>query len=43
MLDHCVKAELDCHDGNIANGWRLSGTSPGAQTQPEVLGAGMGP
>lgn len=42
VLDVCVKGGLDCHDGNLANGWRLSGTAPGTQEVPDVIEAGMG-
>ncbi len=42
VLENCVKAELDCHDGNLANGFRLSGTSAGTQFVPEVVDSGRG-
>lgn len=42
MLDVCVKQGLDCHDGNLANGYRLSGTSPGTQEVPEIINQGQG-
>jgi hypothetical protein len=42
ILDVCVKQGLDCHDGNLANGYRLSGTSPGTQEVPEVINQGQG-
>jgi hypothetical protein len=37
LLDNCIKQGLDCHDGNLANGFRLSGTRPGSQTQPGLI------
>jgi len=42
LLDNCIKQELDCHDGNLANGFRLSGTQPGSQEEPEVINGGAG-
>ncbi|MCC1498298.1 DUF1996 domain-containing protein [Alcanivorax sp. 1008] len=42
LLDNCIKQALDCHDGNLANGLRLSGTRPGTQTEPAVINGGMG-
>lgn len=42
VLDNCIRGELDCHDGNLANGLRLSGTQPGTQDTPPVLDAGRG-
>ncbi|WP_088332866.1 DUF1996 domain-containing protein [Lacimicrobium sp. SS2-24] len=42
LLDNCIKGELDCHDGNLANGYRLSGTRPGPQTEPEIINGGLG-
>ena len=42
VLDHCIKGELDCHDGNLANGYRLTGTRPGTQVEPVVVNQGLG-
>lgn len=42
LLDNCIKNALDCHDGNLANGYRLSGTRPGSQVEPEVINGGLG-
>lgn len=42
VLDHCIKGELDCHDGNLANGYRLTGTRPGTQVEPMVVNQGLG-
>ena len=42
VLDVCVKQGLDCHDGNLANGYRLSGTSPGTQEVPAVVNQRQG-
>jgi hypothetical protein len=38
LLDNCIKQGLDCHDGNLANGYRLSGT----QLEPAVINGGLG-
>ncbi|MEZ5511871.1 MAG: DUF1996 domain-containing protein [Gammaproteobacteria bacterium] len=42
ILDGCIKGELDCHDGNLGNGYRLSGTQPGSQQEPAIINGGMG-
>lgn len=42
VLDTCIKQGLDCHDGNLANGFRLSGTRPGTQFEPAVTNKGLG-
>lgn len=42
ILENCIQAELDCHDGNLANGWRLSGTREGTQVEPDIVNDGMG-
>lgn len=42
ILENCIKAELDCHDGNLANGYRLSGTQPGTQEEPAIINQGLG-
>ena len=42
ILDGCIKNELDCHDGNLANGYRLTGTRPGTQVEPAVVNQGLG-
>ena len=42
VLDGCIKQRLDCHDGNLANGYRLSGTRPGTQIEPAIINAGLG-
>lgn len=42
LLDNCIKQELDCHDGNLANGFRLSGTRPGTQEEPAIINDGLG-
>ena len=42
VLEHCIKGGLDCHDGNLANGYRLSGVQPGSQDEPEIVNAGRG-
>lgn len=43
VLDSCIKRRLDCHDGNLANGWRLSGTTTGTGREPAVIAEGLGP
>lgn len=43
ILETCVRGGLDCHDGNLANGYRLSGTRPGTQAEPEIHMSGRGP
>ena len=42
VLDFCIKGGLDCHDGNLANGYRLSGTRPGTQIEPQIINGGRG-
>jgi hypothetical protein len=42
ILEGCIQGELDCHDGNLGNGFRLSGTAPGAQTEPAIVNKGLG-
>ncbi|MCC2616534.1 DUF1996 domain-containing protein [Aestuariibacter halophilus] len=42
VLDTCIKQELDCHDGNLANGYRLTGTRPGTQEEPAIINRGKG-
>ncbi len=42
LLDSCIKQELDCHDGNLANGVRLTGTREGSQAEPAVINEGRG-
>jgi hypothetical protein len=42
VLENCVQGQLDCHDGNLANGLRLSGTTAGVQDEPEIIDAGHG-
>ncbi|SDD58422.1 DUF1996 domain-containing protein [Aquimonas voraii] len=43
VIDFCIKGGLDCHDGNLANGFRLSGTAPGVQLPLPIINEGMGP
>jgi len=43
ILEHCVQGALDCHDGNLANGFRLSDVRDGPGTEPDVFGDGLGP
>lgn len=42
IVDSCIKQALDCHDGNLANGYRLSGTRPGTQIEPDIINQGKG-
>lgn len=42
MINNCIKQELDCHDGNLANGYRLSGTREGTHAEPEIVNGGLG-
>ncbi|MFK8013704.1 MAG: DUF1996 domain-containing protein [Marinicellaceae bacterium] len=42
ILDYCIKGEYDCHDGNLANGFRLSNTQAGTQVEPAVINSGRG-
>ncbi|GAB5519825.1 MAG: DUF1996 domain-containing protein [Rhodothermales bacterium] len=42
ILENCIKRGLDCHDGNLANGYRLSGTREGTQAAPPILNGGLG-
>lgn len=42
ILENCIRGELDCHDGNLANGLRLSGTRPGSQLAPDIIDQGRG-
>lgn len=42
VLEGCIQGRLDCHDGNLANGFRLGGTQAGTQTEPLVINAGLG-
>lgn len=42
MLSVCIQEGYDCHNGNLANGWRLSEAKQGEQNTPEVINQGMG-
>ena len=42
VLDTCIKGGLDCHDGNLGTGFRLSGTRPGTQAEPAIRNSGRG-
>lgn len=42
LVANCVRGALDCHDGNLANGKRLSGTRPGTKTIPAIINDGLG-
>lgn len=43
IVDVCIRGGLDCHDGNLGNGFRLSGTTAGSGAVPDVIFEGMGP
>lgn len=42
ILETCIQGSLDCHDGNLANGFRLSDVQEGVQNEPEVINNGLG-
>ncbi len=42
IVSGCIQQALDCHDGNLANGCRLSGTRPGTQVEPAIINQGHG-
>lgn len=42
LITSCLHAGLDCHDGNLANGWRLGGVSRGTGAIPTIVNGGMG-
>lgn len=43
ILETCIQERLDCHDGNLANGFRLSDVLEGVQNDAEVVNDGLGP
>jgi len=42
ILETCIQGRLDCHDGNLGNGFRLSDVFEGVQNDPEVISDGLG-
>lgn len=42
LVANCIRGGRDCHDGNLANGWRLGATRPGSQNIPTIINAGLG-
>ncbi|CCQ12596.1 Putative periplasmic or exported protein [Pseudoalteromonas luteoviolacea B = ATCC 29581] len=42
VLENCIQGRLDCHDGNLANGWRLNGTREGTHDEPAIINQGLG-
>ena len=42
ILETCIQDALDCHDGNLANGFRLGDVSAGVQNEPQVINGGLG-
>jgi hypothetical protein len=43
IVQGCIQRGLDCHDGNLGNGFRLGGTVAGHGEVPDVIFEGMGP
>ena len=42
MLETCIQQAYDCHNGNLANGWRLSEAQEGIQNEPAIINDGHG-
>lgn len=42
LVANCVRGGRDCHDGNLANGWRLGATKAGVQNTPDIINGGLG-
>lgn len=42
LLQGCIRGAKDCHDGNLANGFRLSGTAAGNQIAQPIINQGLG-
>ncbi len=42
IVDGCIVGQLDCHDGNLGNGLRLSGVTEGTGALPAELAPGAG-
>jgi Domain of unknown function (DUF1996) len=42
LLQGCIRGAKDCHDGNLANGFRLSGTAAGVQLAQPIINQGLG-
>jgi len=42
MLETCIQGRFDCHNGNLANGWRLADVFAGVQNEPQVYNQGRG-
>lgn len=42
IVEGCIQQRLDCHDGNLGNGYRLSGTRPGSQQEAPIVNDGLG-
>ena len=42
MLETCIQDRYDCHNGNLANGWRLVDTHKGVGTEPPITNSGRG-
>lgn len=41
MLETCIQEWYDCHNWNLANGWRLSEVQEGIQNEPKVYNWGL--
>ena len=42
MLETCIQGGYDCHNGNLANGWRLSEAQEGEGYEPAIINDGRG-
>lgn len=42
ILDNCIRAERDCHDGHLGNGLQLGPPPDGAGTEPAIAREGRG-
>ncbi|NVJ58988.1 MAG: DUF1996 domain-containing protein [Gammaproteobacteria bacterium] len=42
IVDNCIQQAFDCHDGNLGNGYRLSGTREGTQYEAPIINRGLG-
>lgn len=42
IVDGCIRQQWDCHDGNLGNGWRLSGVTEGSGDVPGAIAPGPG-
>ncbi|MFK7800178.1 MAG: DUF1996 domain-containing protein [Anaerolineae bacterium] len=42
ILETCIQGRFDCHNGNLADGWRLSEAKEGIQEEPAIINDGLG-